>query len=250
LVEEGTADQAFADKLLAGGKTAVQGLNKLDIQLNKAAKTLATNAASYLKDAGIAAQEGLIKGLRQDRSKLRREMEEIAREMIRALKKELGIKSPSKLFEEIGKFAIAGLAAGFSKSSKEMTSAITSAADDALTAMQSSMAKISQLVGNELKPNLVLTPILDLSRIQSQSGELARLTSISPITASTSYGQAAAISSEQNNIQLEELSKLATLTPSVKFEQNNYSPKALSDIEIYRQTRNQLSQVKSLLGTS
>ena len=35
---------------------------------------------------------------------------------------------------------------------------------------------------------------------------------------------------------------------SFRFEQNNYSPEALSDLEIYRQTRNQLSQVKDALG--
>ena len=37
LLEEGTADQAFATALLAGGKTAVDGLNKLDAQLDKEA---------------------------------------------------------------------------------------------------------------------------------------------------------------------------------------------------------------------
>ena len=35
---------------------------------------------------------------------------------------------------------------------------------------------------------------------------------------------------------------------SVKFEQNNYSPEALTEIEIYRQTKNQLSQLKSALA--
>jgi len=34
------------------------------------------------------------------------------------------------------------------------------------------------------------------------------------------------------------------------FEQNNYSPESLSEIEIYRQTKNQLSQLKSALSLS
>jgi hypothetical protein len=35
---------------------------------------------------------------------------------------------------------------------------------------------------------------------------------------------------------------------SVTFEQNNYSPDPLSNIEIYRQTNNQISRIKTLIG--
>ena len=38
--------------------------------------------------------------------------------------------------------------------------------------------------------------------------------------------------------------------PSVafNFEQNNHSPDALDEIEIYRQTGNQLAQIKGMIG--
>jgi len=40
----------------------------------------------------------------------------------------------------------------------------------------------------------------------------------------------------------------AVQPPVVKFEQNNYSPESLSHVEIYRHTKNQLSQVKRGVG--
>ena len=242
LVDGGTADQDFATALLKGGQTAITGLNTLDTNLKTAAKKLATQAASYLHDVGISAQEGLIAGLRKDRSKLRREMEAIAREMIAALKKELRAKSPSEAFAEIGKFSMEGLALGFTNSKKIVTGAIEDAAQDALGAMKNSMRYISEAVTDELNPNPVITPILDLTQVRSKSQELAAL------TASQSLGQASAISSAQIAAEAEGTLAVAGGT-SITYEQNNYSPTALTEIEIYRQTRNQLSQLKSVLAT-
>jgi radical SAM superfamily enzyme with C-terminal helix-hairpin-helix motif len=100
---------------------------------------------------------------------------------------------------------------------------------------------------SELNPNPVITPILDLTLVRSQAAELGNLTNVTPITAAASYGQAALISAQQRTIQEEQVDSAPT-GASVVFEQNNYSPESLSEIEIYRQTKNQLSQLKSALA--
>lgn len=249
LLEEGTADQSFANQLLAGGKTAVQALNELDAQLMKVSKSLAIQAAKNLYQAGVDSAQGLLDGLTSKNEKIKRAMDDLIEDIVWAIKRKLRIRSPSKVFEEIGKYAVQGLINGFSKSSKFVTDAVTNSIDTALSAMKSSMSKITDIVTNELNPNPVITPILDLSQIRTQSGALAALTNVTPITAAASYGQASAISSAQIAAQMEELSA-TSLGTSVKFEQNNYSPKALTDIEIYRQTKNQLSQIKSVLAVT
>ena len=249
LLSEGTADQSFANQLLAGGKTAVQGLNKLDAQLMKVSATLATNAAKNLYQAGVDAAQGLVNGLTKKEHDIHNKMEEIANDMLRTLRQKLGIKSPSKMFEEVGVYSMQGLANGFSKSSHIMTEAIDGAVDSALSSIKNSVRKINDLVSNELSPSPVITPILDLSYIRSQSAELAGLTNVSPITAAASYGQASMISQSGFAAQSED-ETTAVVGPTVKFEQNNYSPNALTEIEIYRQTRNQLSQLKSALAVT
>jgi tape measure domain-containing protein len=247
LLDEGVVDQAFADQLLAGGKTAVDSLNTLDSQLEKVSKTLATTAGQNLYQAGVDAAQGVVDGLASKESEIAKAMEAIATQMIKAIKKKLKIKSPSQAFAEIGKFSMEGMAAGFSDSSKIVTDSIDAAGQDALTAMQKSIRDISGVVADELNPNPVITPILDLTQIQTQAQELAKLTNVTPITAAASFQQAAAISSAQMALDAEQAGVTA-VKPSVKFEQNNYSPEALTEVEIYRQTKNQLSQLKSALA--
>ncbi len=249
LLSEGPADQRFADALLAGGKTAVTALDALDKQLKTAADTLAKHAGSDLFDVGVAAQQGIVDGLTKDKSAIRRAMQDVADEMVAALKRSLKSKSPSQVMAEIGVMAIEGLAVGISDSTKMVTDAVAGVANDAVTAMKKSIQSISDGVGGIMDINPTITPILDLTQIRSQAEELAALTAVTPITAAASYQQASSISSAQTAAQVEQTA-VAPGGTSVKFEQNNYSPESLSDIEIYRQTKNQLSQLKSVLAIS
>jgi hypothetical protein len=114
----------------------------------------------------------------------------------------------------------------------------------AMNAMQASVSKISDMVSAELDANPTITPILDLTQIRSQAEELSKLTTVAPITAAVSLKQASNISPITPDAQ----TAMALGGSAVHFEQNNYSPKALTEVEIYRQTRNQLSQLKTSLA--
>lgn len=251
LLEEGTADQAFANQLLAGGKTAVEALNKLDKELQTVSKSLAVEAAKNLKDAGIEGAKGLLKGLTSQNAKIRQAMENIIEDIVAIIKRKLHIDSPSKVFEQIGVYAMQGLADGFTKSTGFVAKALVGATENAIDSMKNTMSRISELITQDLDSNPVITPILDLSQVQNKARELANLTNVTPITAAASYGQAATIAAAQVAAQVASLSDAVTAAPAttVQFEQNNYSPKALTEIEIFRQTKNQLSQIKVLLGS-
>jgi hypothetical protein len=109
------------------------------------------------------------------------------------------------------------------------------------------MSGLSDGVAAEIDPNPVITPILDLSQVRTQAQELSALTNTVPITAAASYGHASSISASTPTTQAED-PNVAKAAASVTFEQNNYSPSALSEVEIYRQTKNQLSQLKTALA--
>ena len=248
LLEEGTADQEFATALLAGGKTAVEGLNKLDAQLKTEATKLGKHAGHNLKDAGVAAAQGLVDGLDSKMDDIRRKAEEMANIINKAFRDAMKQKSPSRVMYENGVNVVQGLANGIAASANLVTKAVDTAASAAIDAMKSSVQKISEMITSELNTDPVITPVLDLTTIRAQAGELSALTNVTPITAATSYGQASAISAEQLAAQSEELAAAGIGGTSVKFEQNNYSPESLTEIEIYRQTKNQLSQLKSALS--
>lgn len=236
LLSEGTADQEFANQLLAGGKTAVDGLNELDKQLAQVSKGLATNAANNLYQAGVDAATGLVKGLKARKKELAQAMKELAQDIIQAIKDELHIKSPSRVFMEIGDFAMRGLALGLTASS----GIVEDAARNAMTSLKESLNNMTDGVGADMSLNPVITPILDLTQVKASAKQLTNLTDIS------SYAQASAIAAEHRTAA-EELAAVAGKT-EIKLEQNNYSPKALSEVEIYRNTRNQLSQLKTALA--
>ena len=108
LVNDGTADQDFANQLLAGGKTAVDGLNTLDAQLAANSANLGKSAGTNLYQAGVDSAQGIVDGLASQETAITKEMEQIAQKMVTALKKKLKIKSPSEVFAEIGKFSSQG----------------------------------------------------------------------------------------------------------------------------------------------
>jgi tape measure domain-containing protein len=243
LLDQGPSAINFAKQILAGGKPMVDQINALDGQLDSAAAGLADNAAKELYDVGKKTAQGFVKGLQDHRQEILTEMEGIADAMVDRIKKKLKIKSPSQVFAEIGVQSMEGMAQGFSDSSA-MTTAVDDVAQDALDAMRKNMRDISSVVSEELEANPVITPILDLTQVQSKSAELAALTNVNAVA---SFGHAAAISSERARTEADQVAAVAGGS-IVKFEQNNFSPKALTAVEIYRQTKNQLSQVKSSLA--
>jgi tape measure domain-containing protein len=243
LVEDGVASQGFAEALLAGGKDAVKQIENLDEDIKTTSETLATVSAEYTFKTGVAIAQGVIDGIESKRQPLLKTIRNLVKSMLGTMNFALKVKSPSEEFAKIGKFAMLGLAKGFEDNTKVVTDAVDQAAQDAVDAMRKTMTDLSGAVGSEINTNPVITPILDLTQVRAGAGELNALST----TTSSELG--AVISSEQ--LRAAQLADdVATVGGThVKFEQNNYSPEALTEIEIYRQTRNQLSQLKSVLAT-
>lgn len=64
------------------------------------------------KKAGIDAQQGLVNGLISDTKELEAAAKVLADKLVKAIKKALGIRSPSRVFAEIGSQSVAGLTLG------------------------------------------------------------------------------------------------------------------------------------------
>ena len=100
---------------------------------------------------------------------------------------------------------------------------------------------------DELNPNPVITPILDLTLVMMKLKNWQHYESYSYYCSNFLWTSFAYIF-RRSRLKSEQIATLGGT--SVKFEQNNYSPEALTEIEIYRQTKNQLSQLKSVLAVT
>jgi tape measure domain-containing protein len=251
-----------ANKLVTAGTTAVikfaEGLEKNAVRLANAAGRILLQLLQGLKksidtyspqitaasvDIGIALVEGVIKGLGMKAGALATALVGILPGPLKKFAGKLGLASPSKLFMGFGQNIVEGLVIGINQTAPAVSAALDNAANMAADTMRSSLRGISEAV-NELDANPTITPVLDLTTVRSQAQELADLTSPTPITAAASLAQASSISPVTPDAQT-----TATLGgTAVHFEQNITSPKTLSEVEIYRQTKNSLSQLKSALA--
>jgi len=112
------------------------------------------------------------------------------------------------------------------------------------------------MLENEMRKNgkaaidPTITPVLDLTNIKRDSKEIGRLFGGQKVNLSSGAREKAKLF----NRPLVPITTSKENTPAVgttiSYTQNNYSPKALSRIEIYRQTRNQISTLKGLVTSS
>ena len=247
LLEDGTADQQFATALLKGGKGAIQGLDGLDGQLTTAAAKLGTSAATNLYAAGEAAAQGLVDGLASKPAALKKTMQQLADTMVKELKKKLKIKSPSEVFADLGQQTVEGMSQGMDDNAHLVAASADNLASTAVSAMKDSMAALSGALGTEIDSQPTITPVLDLTNVQAGAKQMTDMLA-APIVGGTSLDQATAISSATAAAQGATDTTDGSGASVIKFEQNNYSPESLSPIDIYRQTRNQLSQAKAVLA--
>lgn len=157
----------------------------------------------------------------------------IAAEVAATIAAALEIASPSKLMIRYGRYIDEGLAIGISKYANMPISNAKSVALDAAQAINNAILMVSDILNSD--EGLVLKPVLDLSGVIEDSKHLNELFN-DPVLSTT--GKRAINNQDQ---QKQEGGKSIINN----FTQNNYSPKALSRLEIYRHTRNQLRSATS-----
>jgi phage-related protein len=136
LVDAGVEGGAAAAEILAkGGKQAVGQVNNLASQITKEGSALGTEASKALYQAGVQAAQGLVKGLQSQATALAKASQNIANQLVAALKKALGIKSPSRvLADEVGRHIPTGIVRGIDSTAaqldRRMASLVTAATPD------------------------------------------------------------------------------------------------------------------------
>ena len=113
ILEAGTEAGGFtATALIEGGADAIAQINALTAEANTVATSVGKAGADSLYNAGVDMATGLIKGLESKDAELKKAATKIANTLTAEVKKQLGIKSPSKVFMALGGFVGAGMEEG------------------------------------------------------------------------------------------------------------------------------------------
>ncbi|MEU8968170.1 phage tail tape measure protein [Streptomyces monashensis] len=119
-------DQGGATAAALAGATAgqIKQINQMQTATQSAANGVGVAVADSMYGAGLKSAEGLVKGLQSQQAAIEKQMMTIATSMQKAIKKALGIHSPSRVFEEIATWIPKGLAKGVDGSAHHATDAV------------------------------------------------------------------------------------------------------------------------------
>lgn len=194
-------------------------------------------------DAGTYFVEGFSNGIKDHVNNAKDQATEMAKAAANAVKKELDINSPSKVGYELGGFFGMGFTNSLDDYADTAYNSGEAMAKSARDGLRNTIAAIGDCVNDSIDSQPTIRPVLDLSQVRSGAGKLSALlggSKAASINASVNSRLAA-------NNQNEAVG--SSKSTNINFTQNNYSPKALSRIDIYRQTKNQFSALGGVITT-
>lgn len=226
---------------------------------------LTTNMTIVIANAnmyGVNVGEGMASGIRSSIPNIIAASNALTSAIQSTVTSNLKIKSPSRVLRQDGRFTGQGFALGIEDSTSltenaadKMTTRVVSVFHSAIgviakdmdanefsNSLASAIQRASSMVENSYISSPVIRPILDLSDVNN---------GLSNIRVGSSVVRARAVEAnftenKQRAFKIQNGSNLSgTPQQTVIFNQTNTSPKSLNNSEIYRQTRNLLSQYKN-----
>lgn len=212
-------------------------------------------SAAYSTGTNIV--NGMVNGINNGSGRISAAARSAARSALSSANAALGVRSPSREFFKTGHYVAEGMALGIRKGEKLVEAASESIATASLDIANRTTNNLSNALSglsaefdmnSDFEPTI--RPVLDLTSVREQASQIGRIFGPSVISTKGIYADASGIAmanraaqqAAQNELQRQEQAP-------VVFNQNNYSPKALSEAEIYRRTKSQLAILKGALET-
>lgn len=241
--EFNTVGQTTMTNLIAGIRTKNQLAKDAFVQIINSCLTAIRNKYTDFYNAGKYLVEGFAAGITANTYMAEARARAMARAAAAAAEAELDINSPSKVGYRIGGFFGMGFVNSLIDYTDKSYDAGASVAKSAKEGLRNAVSKIGDFIENGIDSQPTIRPLLDLSDVTEGAGRLSAL---------LSRNQAMKISAgmeREGGSVVQNGGATPTSGNNYNFTQNNYSPKALSRIDIYRQTKNQFSALKGLVET-
>ena len=242
-IQFNTAGSNLMIKFIAGIKEKAEEVKTAFTGNLNASVTAIRDYHEQFKQAGAYLVEGFADGISENTYRAEAKARAMARAAAEAAEDELDEHSPSRVGYHIGDFFGLGFVNAIGTYAVKAYNASADMAKSAKTGLENAIAKVKDMIDNGVDTQPTIRPILDLSDVEEKSHRLNTLFSRSQaLTVSTGIA-----ASRGQDLQNEDTNP--NTGNSYNFTQNNYSPKALSRTEIYRQTKNQFSAMERMVET-
>lgn len=170
-----------AKNILGGTDSQIKQLTSAYNKMNSASDKSASSLAKSMYQAGVDSAAGLVKGLNSQLSKVTKASENLAARVVATVRKKLKIKSPSRVFRQIGVYTGQGMSEGIHKVTPEVQSAMARLATppEAITGDVSVGADGGARSGNPINVTVQAAHGEDPSRIGRRVAESLNLYSLS-----------------------------------------------------------------------
>lgn len=236
------------------GRSVANGLRSTTKDASTSAKAIAVAAYDALNsfaddfyEVGQASAMGFVYGMKSKIREAARAAAEIARAAYAAAMDAVDAHSPSRKFFQLGRWVDEGFADGIMMYGHYVSDAASAMSDDTVSMFTSTIRGLSATLMEEFDETPTIRPVVDLSNVKAASQEVdallskeTRLNLAQPVHMADKV--AVSIGRQQSEtIQNGSEPRQERVTQNFTFNQNNYSPKTLSRLDIYRQTRNQFN---------
>ena len=240
-----TNGQTLMSKIVDGFNSGSSALSVSVINALTSAAAEIYNQYQNWYTAGAFLDIGLADGIRSGESNVITAATEVATKAIKAAKDALQINSPSKVTYGFGRYFDLGFANGILDYADRVQKATETISNQALSAAQIIAENIASTMDEDFEYQPTIRPVLDMDEVDSG------LNSFDRNFANRSMNLAGSINRVQKAVPADKYAE--SVNPSqnqnggsntYNFNQYNYSPKALSRIDLYRQTNNQFAMMK------
>ena len=239
----------FATAGLTMGTNYSDGLESTSDEASNAGSTVSKSAANGVEEnvgafrtAGDNAGRGFYNGIMSWADRAAEAAREMVRRAIEAAEDELDSHSPSRVFLELGKNTDEGYILGIRSMIGQVEKASSDMSVSAIDPIRETINSISDYLDSDIDSTPTIRPVLDLTGIDEGAKRIDAIFSSNQAMAINSSVRSR-VSSNQNGANKNE-----PVVEQFSFTQNNYSPKALSRKEIYRQTKNQFAMAKGVVS--
>lgn len=147
------------------------------------------------------------------------------------------IESPSKRYSKYGGYIAQGFANGMTNGAAYVEQGAMVLSET----IRNALGLVQDIAENDMELHPVISPILDTSEISKSAKAIGTLFPGTSLAMASRINLGSSVSGYEND------QEAASNMQQINFTQNNYSPKPLSRIEIYRDTKNSLSMMKGMV---
>ena len=245
------AGSTLSSNLVSGMKQNQDGIRTaFNGSLDSAVNNIRNNYWQSFYSAGGYVASGFAAGIRNGASAAVNAAANMASRAVAAANAAADINSPSKVMMKSGVWFTEGFAKGIGNAASEAITAAKSMVGRSISSVTDAINSDRTLETLDIDATPTITPRLDLSTVRDQAKSISTIVpnkldlGYQPQFASALVSQARMTQNDKNSRQPEVETK--EVVNNYTFNQTNNSPKALSRIDIYRDSKNLLSQAKGI----